>query len=719
VHLLDELRRRNVHRAAAAYLVGAWLLVQVAETIFPLFGYGDAPARITVIVLAGLFVPALVLAWVFELTPEGLRRDSELDAAVVPVAGARRGTDRLIMAGMALAIAYFLIDKFLPGTQLQSAPPPVVQSPDGNALRAIAVLPFANLSGDPEQEFLSDGLAEELLGQLSRSRAFRVAARSSSFRFRERGLDPQVVGQQLGVRYLVEGSLRRTGERLRISAALIDTESGFQVWSSDYERTLSDILAVQEDIAAQVAEALQVVLDDRAAGAPGVVTAEAHLEFLKVRRLMASRTTSDLDTAIVRLREIIAQAPGYAPAHAELANALLIRNNASPGEPAALAAAAPLVERALALDPGLAEAYAARARLSGDPAAIEADLRQSLQLNPSYASAYVMLAELLSGNDARFAEAMTTIDMARSLDPLSPRAHHIKAHLLARTGELAAAELAWKEAVRVEPRFVSGWVQLAQVHAARGAFADAVLAAEQTQVIDPRNNFGTDMLLRQYMSLRDAAAVRGLPASGTLISRVLLALFDGDEHEAAELMLDSRPEERAVITSWMISDLALRYALRTGDFERARVFVTQELAYDGTVPATLQSEDLPNQLNLAVLWHAAGEPRRELIEELVTRIRASPLNSDSWSLFRQHVAAQAVAAAVLGEHEKALELLEGPFDAVHHPWSWALLEHAAFARLADHPRMRALREGSIAHAAAERERLAALRRAAGKDMPTF
>ena len=269
--LLAELKRRNVIRMVGLYLVGAWLITQVAGTLLPMF---EAPAwisRSVVILLAIGFVPALVFAWVFELTPQGFKRDADVPAHESIAPQTARRMDRTIIIVLLLALAYFGFDKFVLAPHREAAL--VAQTtervtaeshatnPQENP-RSIAVLPFVNMSTDPENEFFSDGISEEILNSLARIDGMQVVGRTSSFQFKGKSEDLRAVGEKLGVATVLEGSVRREGERARVTAQLVRTSDGIHIWSQTYDRTLKDSLAVQLDIAEQVAGVLDVVLDD-------------------------------------------------------------------------------------------------------------------------------------------------------------------------------------------------------------------------------------------------------------------------------------------------------------------------------------------------------------------------------------------------------------------------------------------------------------------------
>ena len=278
---------------AGLYLVGAWLLTQVASTVLPAF---DVPAwalRALIIVLVIGFVPALVFAWVFELTPSGLKRDEDVTPQESVAPQTARRMDRLIIVVLICALVYFGIDKFVLAPRRDTAPPPQTTghvpgraNTDATKInaRSIAVLPFVNMTTDKENEFFSDGLSEEILNSLARIDGMQVVGRTSSFQFKGKNDDLRTIGDKLGAASLLEGSVRREGDRARITAQLIRASDGIHLWSQTYDRTLQDTLAVQLDIAEKVAGVLDVVLDDRQRErmrAAGVKNVDAFIAYQK------------------------------------------------------------------------------------------------------------------------------------------------------------------------------------------------------------------------------------------------------------------------------------------------------------------------------------------------------------------------------------------------------------------------------------------------------
>lgn len=337
--LFLELKRRNVFRVGAAYVVVAWLLIQVAETLFPLFGFDETPARIVVILLAIGFFPTLVVAWVFELTPEGLKKDEDVDRSVLPaeqtVKIAKR-LDRVIIVVLALALGYFALDKFLldPArveTRVQTAR----QEGRNEALtsaygdKSIAVLPFSDLSMEKNQEYLSDGIAEELLNLLSKIPELRVISRSSAFSFKDREIDIPSIADKLHVDHILEGSVIKVDDNIRIFAKLIEAKSGIQLWSKKYDRRLENIFAIQDDIARDVVDQLKIEL---LGDTPRSVKTNpaAYTLFLQARELTRQNSEDSLKRSENLLLDVLKESPDYLPAIDELITVYI--NQAHAGE---------------------------------------------------------------------------------------------------------------------------------------------------------------------------------------------------------------------------------------------------------------------------------------------------------------------------------------------------------------------------------------------------
>jgi TolB-like protein len=295
-----ELKRRNVVRMAGLYLVGAWLLTQVASTVLPMFGAPEWWPRSVVILLAIGFIPALIFSWVFEVTPEGLKRDEDVppEQSIAPQ-NARR-MDRMIIAVLLLALGYFVFDKFVLEPRQQRSLSQELLATDA---KSIAVLPFVNMSSDKEQEYFSDGLSEELLNQLAQIPQLRVIARTSSFSFKGKELDVSTIAKALNVAHVLEGSVRRSANTLRVTAQLIRASDSSHLWSQTYDRDRTDIFKVQDEIAADVVAALKVKLlpTQELPKAPRTNNPEAYQQYLQGRYYLNRFSIADFEKARVFL----------------------------------------------------------------------------------------------------------------------------------------------------------------------------------------------------------------------------------------------------------------------------------------------------------------------------------------------------------------------------------------------------------------------------------
>ncbi len=285
--LFAELKRRNVFRVGIAYAVTSWLLLQVVDVVVPVLELPEWVPKLILLLLAVGILPALIFAWAFELTPEGLKREREVDRTRSITSQTGRKLDFAIIAVLTVALAWFAWDRFGPGTPADGTPAvaeTVAPAPLLPAGKSVAVLPFVAMSSGPDDEYFADGLTEEILNSLAQLPELLVTARTSSFHFKGRDVPVQEIAQALNVGHIVEGSIRNTGERLRVTAQLVRAADGFHLWSENYDSTSQDTIAVQEDIAEKIALAMDVVLDEQKREAmrkTGIRDVEAFVAFQK------------------------------------------------------------------------------------------------------------------------------------------------------------------------------------------------------------------------------------------------------------------------------------------------------------------------------------------------------------------------------------------------------------------------------------------------------
>ena len=358
--IFAELRRRNVFRVAGVYAVVAWLLVQVVvaiETPLSLPAWTDT---LVIVLFAIGFPVAMIFAWAFEMTPEGVKRTAAVPEGESITAKTGKTLDYVIIGGLALVAVMIVADRMIPAQPRAAR----VAATDDNA--SVAVLPFIDLSPDGDQEFFSDGISEEILNVLVRIPNLRVAGRTSSFSFKGKNEDLRQIGSALGVNHVLEGSVRRSGAQLRITAQLIRSSDGFHLWSETYDREMTDIFNIQDDIAKAVAKELALSLGLK----PGqtLVTDRtedvvAYENYLKAKQLILKRGLDNLNAALLLLNEATARDPNFAPAWAAIASAYAVYEAYQPQLPPAgdyhqwRAIGRAAAERAIALDPQSGEAY--------------------------------------------------------------------------------------------------------------------------------------------------------------------------------------------------------------------------------------------------------------------------------------------------------------------------------------------------------------------------
>jgi TolB-like protein len=318
---LREIQRRNVARVAVVYLIAGWLTMQVVDVMFPALQLPDwLTSAVAAFVIIG-FPFALIFAWAFEMTPEGIKREKDVDRdeSITPRTGSKLNRTALIILG--IAVAFLLVDKFVsqPGTETTDE---VVVTTE--AKPSIAVLPFVNMSDDANNEYFSDGLSEELLNLLAKIPQLHVAGRTSSFKFKGTNEDLRIIGEALNVTNVLEGSVRKSGTRLRITAQLIDTENGYHLWSDTYDRDLTDIFAIQDEIAGHVVEALKVHLlgAEVAVANQGTTNIEAYNLFLRGNYFVEHTSDENLGKAIAAYEMAIGLDPAFARAYAGLTVAM-------------------------------------------------------------------------------------------------------------------------------------------------------------------------------------------------------------------------------------------------------------------------------------------------------------------------------------------------------------------------------------------------------------
>ena len=444
-----ELKRRNVYKVAVAYAVIGWLVMQVAATVVPALHLPDAiTTGVVVLTLLG-FPIALVLAWAFELTSEGIKRTEDVDRSARD-ASTNRVWVYVAVIGALLSVGLFFVGRYTAGhgTPRQRE---VATAPQ----KSIAVLPLLNESGDPKDEYFSDGLSEELIAALAQIRELKVIGRSSSFRFKERKEETKTIGEKLGVATLLEGTVRKQGDRVRIVAELINAADGIELWTRTFDRELKDIFAVQQEIAAAVASSLKATLLGSDRSQPSnPKSSEAHNAYLQGRYYFQRRSLEDYRKAIGYFDQAIELDPEYALAYAERSEVwTLIGDGTGEGKtlwPKARADA----EKAVSIAPALAEAHAA-------------------------------LGWVRFFTQWKFDEGLRELKRAKELSPANPTANDLLARVIVYLGRLDEAEKQGRQAVESDPLAFAAQNNLARILWYEGKLDEADAVARKAAELHP------------------------------------------------------------------------------------------------------------------------------------------------------------------------------------------------------------------------------------------
>ena len=519
-----ELRRRNVYKVAVAYAVVGWLLIQVATQVFPFLEIPNWAIRLIILAIAIGFPVALIIAWAFELTPEGIRRTEDADAA-----GQRsRGGIwmALVVIAAALSLGVFFLDRYTAGR----ATPRHSESATATLQKSIAVLPLLNESGDPKDEYFSDGLSEELIAALAQISGLKVIGRSSSFRFKDRKEEPKTIGEKLGVATLLDGTVRKQGDRVRIVAELVNAADGIQLWTRTFDRELKDIFAVQQEIARAVAESLKVTLLGSQERPSQIATnnVEAHNAYLQGHFHLVRRNVEDFRKAIGYYDQAIELDPEYALAYAERAEAWTLWGDLTGQRPTAYPKARSDAEKAVAIAPALAEARAAlgfvRCFVDWNFADGLTELKRAKELSPTNPTANDLLARIIVYL-GRFDEAERQARQAVELDPLSTVTQGNLARVLFYAGKLDEADAAARKAAELQPAGASNHRWQVLIAAQRG---DGEAALREAQLEPDEGYRRFELAVAQYV-------VGDRQAADAALANLLAKAREGFAYQIAEV----------------------------------------------------------------------------------------------------------------------------------------------------------------------------------------
>jgi TolB-like protein/Tfp pilus assembly protein PilF len=480
-----ELKRRNVYKVAVAYAVVGWLIAQIATQIFPFLEIPNWIVRLVILLIAIGFPIALVIAWAFEATPEGIKRTEVADAMPPASIGRKRyAWIYIVVIGAVISAALFFIGRYT--GQNKTAAPNDIPS------KSIAVLPFESLSEDKNNAYFAEGVQDEILTRLAKVSDLKVISRTSTQRFKSAPSDLRDIAKQLGVANILEGSVQKANDQVRVNVQLINALTDAHLWAEIYDRKLTDIFATESDIAKTIAETLQAKLtgsEKTAIAKKPTANPEAYELYLKGRFFWNKRTGADLRKAIDYFNQATAKDPNYALAYSGLADSYLLLSPygaAAPKDSIPQAKAA--VKRALELDDTLAEAHASSARiLSGfdfDSQRAITEFERSLQLNPNYATAHHWFAAGPLLALGRFDESIAEGKRSIELDPLSMinNADFGNDYYYARRYDEAIAQL--RKTIEIEPHSYLAHFYLGEALQLKGQLPEAIAEYRKAAELD-------------------------------------------------------------------------------------------------------------------------------------------------------------------------------------------------------------------------------------------
>ncbi len=749
--LFAELRRRNVIRVGVLYVVAAWLVLQVADVLFGVLGLPDWSLRLVFAMLALGLPLVLIFSWIYELTPEGIKRDNLVDRSE----SITRDTGRKLNIATAIlvivAVAIVAVDRLMPApggseqsvlrTQESSeqaspadtaapeteAPAPPAPEPPVPAVdpRSVAVLPFVNMSGDPDNEYFSDGLSEELLNTLAGIPGLYVAARTSSFHFKGHTGDIAEIAKKLRVANVLEGSVRKAGDQVRITAQLIEAGNGYHLWSETYDRTLDDVFAVQDSIARSVGEALKVALLDEQAPARDKPTdsTEAYLAYLRGKQAINIGGGEGYREAIAHFEEAIRLDPAFRQAYAQLGSAWArlsswgIISHAEGAD-----AISEVIDRADAR--GSSDAAFlylkgmerwARSFAGAEGLDYLTPLRQAAEQAPEEVSIQLAYAAVLGGTG----ETEQQIQLLRKVvdrDPLSVRAHAQLGYALEASDRFDEAESHARTIMEISPDSPEGPDVMANVTSRQGRFGDTIRWLAEVARLDADDAWSRAWMSWEYAAMddldrarawADAAVVIDPRSPLTIQAQVLVPYRQGDLEAAGRLAWAAleRGVDRRGGALGQILRVASNAAVRAGNPERY-IRLVEDWWPDIANP-DVPAEDLRQRWNRAllvpVLAQAGREPEaRSLAQDLLqtSADKMPPILVAGLKGFLGDAAA--AAAAIVSDRPRSTWAFE-----------WTLFEDIAWDGIRGTDEARAAKSAWEARAASQLEAL----RASGEEPP--
>jgi TolB-like protein/Tfp pilus assembly protein PilF len=669
-NFVSELRRRNVLRVAAAYALSAWIIIEAGSVLLPTFGASEGFFQVYVIVVVAGFVASVILAWIFQVTPEGVKLDRDADRSA-PVD--RRAQQRMNYAIIALLVIALTVSVTFNVANIRT---------QDTAAASIAVLPFTSFSASPDSSVFADGIHDDLLTRLANVKALKVISRTSVMEYRDTARNVREIANELGVESVLLGTVQQVGDSVRINLQLIDARNDQHIiWAKRYDHrlTMENIFAVQSEISASVADALQATLSPgervRMAAVP-TSDLRAYRLYKEGKNNLYQRQLETMRTARRQFEEAIALDPNYADAHAGLAESIMLLsiNHQDLPEREAMRLAQASIDRSLELDPDQADAYAVlglvkmtvwgQTRLGPENVEAAAAFRRAIELNPNHASAHMWFASLRDSEE-RLDDAIQLYQDAMELDPLARIPYSNLPMVYAKRGEHSAAMHLWLEATRIHSdwptvyRYVA--VHLWGLGRLDEAYAWYEKAIELGSEPGLSGNIDVGVLIDLGELERAKHLLRRFPESDQYspLAEGLRELLDANYAPAAEIF--SRTIEENLLPEKFLYDVASDSALLAGDLETAKKYaLAASPRLGGDTAARVDRSATRHAVKLAYIYQRegrSGEASR-LLSEALDVIRDLPrLGTHGFGIRDVQI------YALLGRREDAIAAFRDALDA--------------------------------------------------------
>ncbi len=684
-NLLEELRRRNVFRVGAAYGIVAWLLIQIVVSVEAPLHLPDWVDTFTIIFLIIGFPIALLFAWAFELTPEGVKRTPDVSPAESITSLTGRKFDFIIIGLLLMAIIFLVLDNYVwtekveepavSATEKQVSDGSDVAEPDD---KSIAVLPFTNRSTTEDDAYFSDGLHDDLLTHLSKISDMKVISRTSVMQYRDTTKSMKDIGDELGVATIMEGGVQRAGNQVRINVQLIDASTDEHLWAEIYDRelTAANIFAIQSEIATAIAGALRATLSEEEQQRLATIPTEnlvAYESYMQGHQLMRTRSPTSLADAVEHFKKAIALDENYALAYVGLADAYQLQAQYSGmPEKGLWAKAQEAVEIALALDPDSGEAYTSLGgikSLQNDFVGAETAFKYAIELNPNYVTSHQWYSHMLT-RLGRHDEALVEVKKALELDPLFPLLIQNLGHIYISLGRSEEAVAAFQHAIKVAPNFKQGYAGMGDYYTSyEGRFDKSVEYYRKALAVSPGDVSIYKGLGHYYASLGDSeeswcwsskALAVGADSAYSNYVVALMHLYDNNYDKAMEYARRSY-EGNSELPSSFPGAVLRDHEIRQGDYDAALAIYEDEyaalLSYDSPV---VNVQNYNAAIGIAyVLTLKQERERAELLLDAIG-VFINSTHRRGWNGFGL---GDVMVYVMRGEKEKALAALREAIDS--------------------------------------------------------